>query len=172
MSACEIDSNRPIASDREELAVFFYDVQQLALDELRCLADFVEEQRAAGGGRDGAWAGRVGAGESALCVSEEVGARERIVGCGERDRAEGAAATWRQLVRVPSEDGLTASALSFEQQARVVVCGVPAQLRQRVAHGRCTALEDVGRPECGDGGCPRVVAAPISPDNDDEVRQE
>jgi len=32
-----------IAPDWKELAVIFYDVQQLALNELRCLTDFVEE---------------------------------------------------------------------------------------------------------------------------------
>jgi hypothetical protein len=76
-------------------------------------------------------------------VAEEVGADEGIVGRGERDRAEDAAATWGQLVRVSSEDGLTAPTLSLEKQACVVMRRIPAQLRQRVAHGRRTALEDV-----------------------------
>jgi hypothetical protein len=44
---------------------------------------------------------------------------------------------------VAREHGLSGSALSFEEDARVVVRGVPMQLRQRVAHGRGAALEHV-----------------------------
>jgi hypothetical protein len=52
-----VTAYRPITSDGEELAVFLYDVEQLALNEFRRLADFVEEQRAARGGYDGALLG-------------------------------------------------------------------------------------------------------------------
>ena len=47
-----------------------------------------------------------------------------------------AAAPRREVVNVPSEHGFPAPALALEQDARVVVRGVAAQLRQRVAHGR------------------------------------
>ena len=84
----DVTTDGAVAADGIEVTVFFDDAEQLALHQLGGLADFVEKQGATGRGDDRAGPCRVGAGERAFRVAEQVGADERVVGRGEGERAE------------------------------------------------------------------------------------
>src|SRR5439155_24293647 len=129
-------------ADALVLAVL-HEPQELRLERERQVADLVEEERAAAGGRDAAGVVAHGAGERPLRVAEQLALKQ----LGRKRRAgDGGERLGRPLapaVDRAGEHALAGAALAADEDGRVAVRDLPGQL-DRAAHRRAGTVE-VGR---------------------------
>lgn len=110
-------------------------VQELLLNDARRLADFVEEERPAARGDEGAGAGTPGIGEGAAHMTEERGTRERVVERAQDDGLEGLRGAWRAAVNLAREERLAGAGLAVEENRHGAVARVAGDLVERAAKG-------------------------------------
>src|SRR5262249_50918409 len=105
--------------------------------------DLVEEQRPAVGGLDLALPLRVGAGEGAPLVTEELALEQRLRDGAAVDGDEGSVAPWTMRVDGPGHELLAGAALSLAEHGGLCLAD-PLDQREDLAHpGR--GAEDVGK---------------------------